>query len=149
MYKPENISETLKRPHLVLVRTRHQLPKSLADISSCFVDRFTRFLHAFGLAHENLHKNQRFSRTVTKKNTASAVQSPLPSPSPAQQAAPVTQAVLFATGWNYCPPRETTKLFRRALYRKNTHKGYCWTAGTHFLRFVSYDTWNGVFLGRK
>ena len=31
------------------------------------------------------------------------------------------------------------KLFRRTLYRTNTHKGYFWTAGTLFFGFLSYD----------
>ena len=40
----------------------------------------------------------------------------------AQHAAHVIQTVLFTTGWHYRLPGEVNKLFRRTLYRKNTHK---------------------------
>ena len=61
--------------------TRYQ--QSLVDLFPRVVDLLTCFSHAFGLEHENPHKMlQRFSRTLTKKNTASSVQSPIPSPLP-------------------------------------------------------------------
>ena len=63
---PEKLSKTLKRPHVLLVRTRYQVPTKSARSFFCFVCLFTCFLHTFGLAHENRHKN-RFSRTATKE----------------------------------------------------------------------------------
>ena len=48
--------------------TRYQVSTKSATSRSffCFVCLFTCFLHTFGLAHENRHKN-RFSRTATKE----------------------------------------------------------------------------------
>ena len=63
---PEKLSKTLKRPHVLLVRTRYQVPTKSARSFFCFVCLFTCFLHTFRLAHENRHKN-RFSRTATKE----------------------------------------------------------------------------------
>ena len=80
---PEKLSKTLKRPHLVLVGTRYQVSTKSGRIF--FLFRRSVYLFFTCLcsgARKSPQKSQRFSRTVTKKNTASSVQSPLPSPPP-------------------------------------------------------------------
>ena len=140
---PEKLSKTLKRPHLALVRTRCQVPtKSGRSFPLCRRSIYLFFRCLWFGARKSPQKLRRFSRTETKKNTASSVQTPYQAPPQmsAQQAAHVTQAVLFATGWNYRPAGGDEVVSRGTLYRKkNTQKGYCWTGGTHFFGFLSYD----------
>ena len=78
---PEKLSKTLKRPHLVLVRTRYQVPtKSGRSFSTCRRSVYLFFRCLWSGARKSPQKLHRFSPTVTKKNTASSVQNPLPSP---------------------------------------------------------------------
>ena len=117
--------------------------QSLVDLFPCVVDLFTCFLDAFGLEHENPHKNYGdFHEPKQKRIRPLRCKTPYQAPPQmsAQQAAHVTQAVLFATGWNYRPAGGDEVVSRGTLYRKkNTQKGYCWTGGTHFFGFLSYD----------
>ena len=114
-YIPEKLSETLKRPHLVLVRTRYQVQTKSGRAFSLFRSFvYLFFACLWSGARKSPQYLQRFSRIVTKTIRHLRCKAPYQAP-PAQQAAPVTKAVLFATGWNYRPPREAMKLFRHKI----------------------------------
>ena len=56
---PEKSSKTLKREHLVLVRTRYHVPTKSARSFFLLRRSVCMFLNAFGLEHENPHKYHR------------------------------------------------------------------------------------------
>ena len=79
---PEKLSKTLKRPHLVLVRTRYQVPTKSGRSFFLLRRSVPVFYMPLVWSTKIPTKITENSRTIAKKSTASPVQSPLPSPLP-------------------------------------------------------------------
>ena len=150
MYILENVSETHQRPNLVLVRTRYPVPtKSGRSFSLFRIFDYLFFICLYSGARKTQQKMQRFSRSVTKKNTASSVQSPLPSlpgeaSSTRNSSCPICDGMELppAVGgdqvaWTHTIPKET-----------RTTNDTAWPPELILNAFLAYDTWCGMFSGR-
>ena len=131
---PKKLSKTLKRPHLVLVRTRYQVPtKSGRSFPLRRRSVYLLFPFRWSGARESPQKLQRFLRTVTKKEYGLFGAKPLIKPPPGSASGTRNSSCPICDGMDLPPAAGGDGVVQ-------TH-----TISEEYAQRILLDRWNSFF----